>query len=443
MSSSSSSNNSDVIIIGAGVSGLSAAAELGRAGIRVLILEARNQLGGRIFTRYDATHTPIELGAEFIHGRPPEILTLLHGAGLQPEEVAGEDWCFRNGQLCECDFFPRVDQLLEKLDDRRPDESFSAFLDRCDSDCADEETRRWALGYVRGFHAADPALISVHSLVKGMRADEKIEGERAFRIPQGYESLIKILQQRTAASSVSIRLETVVEQVNWRAGSVQVSARDGHGVAEFEVPRALVTVPLGVLQAGTVAFSPALPERKQRALNHLAMGHVLRITLRFRERFWDKLRAPKHGRETLSDLRFLFSQEARFPTWWTGLGRLPILTGWSPMLDSQELSGKGEGYVLGAALHTLSTILNVPESELEQMLESAAWHDWQTDPFTRGAYSYVKVGGDTAQTDLAAPMQETLFFAGEATDVSGYTGTVHGAIASGRRAAEEIVRSAG
>ena len=98
--------------------------------------------------------------------------------------------------------------------------------------------------------------------------------------------------------------------------------------------------------------------------------------------------------------------------------------------------------MLGSALHVLSKLLKIGESELEQLLEFVSWHDWQTDPFSCGAYSYVKKGGDTAQRDFSAPVENTLFFAGEATDVSGHTGTVHGAIASGRRAAQEILRSA-
>jgi monoamine oxidase len=81
------------------------------------------------------------------------------------------------------------------------------------------------------------------------------------------------------------------------------------------------------------------------------------------------------------------------------------------------------------------------EQQIEDLTESAAYHDWQTDPFARGAYSYVKAGGDSAQAGLAAPLEQTLFFAGEATDVSGYHGTVHGAIASGHRAAQEILDS--
>lgn len=433
-------------MIGAGVAGLAAAAELGRAGVQSLVLEARDRIGGRIFTRRDPVfNAPIELGAEFVHGRPPEIWNLLTPSGMQPDEMTGKDWCFRNGELCACDFFSRVDKVLEKLDDTGLDESFSEFLKRCGPDCADEDTKRWTLGYITGFHAADPELISVHSLVKGIRADEQIDGERAFRFPQGYEFLVELLRKDLSETS-SVQMNSIVESIEWRPGRVAIQVRQENGSARLEAPQGLITVPLGVLQAaegdGAIRFTPELPDGKQNALKHLAMGSALRVTLRFRERFWDDLRSPSDPQGTLSDLRFLFSQESWFPTWWTTVPRkLPIITGWAPASHAVQLSREDDWSVVGTALHALGNLLRVPEKELESLLEGALWHDWQSDPFSRGAYSYVKKGGGTAQHNLAAPLQNTLFFAGEATDVSGHTGTVHGAIGSGRRAAQEILRT--
>jgi monoamine oxidase len=91
------------------------------------------------------------------------------------------------------------------------------------------------------------------------------------------------------------------------------------------------------------------------------------------------------------------------------------------------------------ALRTLATLLHIGSEQLAQLLDAAYFHDWQTDPFSRGAYSYGAVGSDDAQQTLATPVENTLFFAGEATDATGHNGTVHGAIASGRRAAREIL----
>jgi protoporphyrinogen oxidase len=126
--------NSDpaVIIIGAGVAGLAAACQLGRAGVTVQIIEARDRIGGRVLTHIDSVcNCPIELGAEFIHGKSPEIWDLLGKAKTEITEVQGEAWGLEDGRLKPCGFWDEVDEILEKMDDSKPDESFAEFLDRC------------------------------------------------------------------------------------------------------------------------------------------------------------------------------------------------------------------------------------------------------------------------------------------------------------------------
>jgi monoamine oxidase len=443
------SDNPDVIILGAGAAGLSAAVELAQAGLRVTILEARDRLGGRIFTKHDRVcDAPVELGAEFIHGRPPEIWTVLRKHHIRAREVKGEQWYVRESKLCKCDFFSKVQKILEKLDDHGPDESFLDFLERCcpENDPESREAKAWARRYVTGFHAADPALISVHSLVQGLRADEKIDGDRPFRMTGGYQTLIEIFHRQLDQAHVLIEMNTRAQSVRWDQVEVQVAAVDeANEVFTFTAPRVLVTLPLGVLQAnaddhGALRFIPDLPPAKLQALDQLAMGKVIRLSLRFRHRFWEKLHTTKS--KTLSRLQFLLSQEDWFPTWWTALPeKWPIITGWAPFHCGERLSGQSEAFVVEKALGTLEKLLRIDKRELESLLEASYIHDWQTDPFSRGAYSYVKVGGDRAQSVLAAPVNTNLFFAGEATDVSGHHGTVHGAIASGKRAAAEILKT--
>jgi monoamine oxidase len=142
----------------------------------------------------------------------------------------------------------------------------------------------------------------------------------------------------------------------------------------------------------------------------------------------------------MDGMSFLFSHDKSFPTWWTTLTeKLPFLVGWAPFRAAEALAGKDKSFVIEQSLNTLHRLLGVSVQELEGLLEHAYFHDWQTDPFSRGAYSYGKVGGDGMSEALARPIDNTLFFAGEATDVSGHNGTVHGAIASGNRAAAEIL----
>ena len=439
----------DVIVIGAGAAGLAAAAELGHAGLSVTILEARDRIGGRMFTQRDPVcQVPIELGAEFIHGLPPEIWEPLQAGNISIKEVIGEPWCFRKGRLCTCDSFSEVDDILKQMDATSPDESFLSFLKRCcdtKSNPEKREARERALAYVTGFNAADPDRVGVHWLAQGMRAEGEIDGDRAFRSRNGYEDLREIFRGELAQTGVITQAETVVDSVEWSPDRAEVSARGVSESRKFETARVLVTVPLGVLKAGAgdegaVQFTPALPRAKLEALEKLEMGKVIRVTLRFRNRFWDAISAPGDQRKTLSQMGFLFSQDDWYPTWWTTMPeKLPIITGWAPFRCADQLSGKSRSFVIDRCLQTLSSLLNIGLDELTRLLDAAYFHDWQSDPFSRGAYSYGTVGADGAQEALASPLENTLFFAGEATDTSGHNGTVHGAIASGRRAAKEII----
>jgi monoamine oxidase len=385
----------------------------------------------------------VELGAEFIHGKPPQIWDLARQLGIEPTELVGENWCFVEGQLRSCDFFEQVDEILGKIDTSAPDESFLSFLERCCPGRDQEMAKSWATGYISGFHGADPARISLHSVASASKADEEIEAERAFRLPQGYQTLIKHFGDSLASAHVEISLNTVVQEVRCSRGRVNVTAQKLNQRAEYRASRVLITLPLPVLQAksepGSVCFVPALPAAKQNALARLAMGKVVRLVLRFRTRFWDDMCAPRSSK-SFASLRFLFSREEWFPTWWTTLpDKLPLLVAWAPFQEAERLSGQSQAFVAERALRALARVFRVDLHQLESLLEKVYWHDWEQDPFSRGAYSYVMVGGDSAQRDLGAPVDGTLFFAGEATDVTGHNGTVHGALASADRAVREIL----
>lgn len=427
---------------------MAAAVDLARAGVSVTILEARNRVGGRMFTQRDPVcQTPIEFGAEFIHGLPPEIWEPLQAGNVKIEEVSGEPWCFQKGRLCGCDFFSEVDDILKKMDDGSADESFLSFLKRCcdpKNDPKKQAAYERALAYVTGFNAADPDRVGVHWLVKGMRAEEQIEGDRAFRAANGYQDLLDIFCGALDRAGVNIHTDIVVNSVRWSQSRAEIEAHRIGESQKFEAERLLVTIPLGVMKApsdgeGAVRFDPTLPRTKLDALTKLEMGKVIRVTLRFKHRFWDTIAAPGKNRKNLSDMGFLFSDDEWLPTWWTTMPRkLPIITGWAPFRCAERLSGRSESFVADRCLQTLAKLLNVTTEQIASLFETAYFHDWQNDPFSRGAYSYGAVGSDGAQEALGRPIENTLFFAGEATDTTGNNGTVHGAIASGRRAAKEI-----
>jgi monoamine oxidase len=219
----------------------------------------------------------------------------------------------------------------------------------------------------------------------------------------------------------------------------------------------LITLPLGVLQhsieslttsvsghlfeneSAAVRFIPELPEEKQAAIRGVEMGDVVRIVLRFRERFWETLSSTRG--ESFEDLGFIHYPEVPLPTWWSLLHiRAPILVGWSGGANAERLlkAELSEDELLNEALKSLQIIFGLSESKLHNLLVSSHMHDWKSDPFARGAYAYLPVDGLKAQQTLARSLANVLFFAGEAMSV-GHIGTVHGAIESGQRAAQEIL----
>jgi monoamine oxidase len=406
-----------VIIIGAGVAGLAAARRLVHAGKDVTILEARNRIGGRVDTvRNPLFPIPLERGAEFVHGQPPELQEGIDARDLVLGNMEGADnWCFKDGALERCnDFWSQWETVAEAILEERSgrDRSFREFLS--DHPEFDEETRKNAISYVEGFNAAQAERIGLEYLRLSLKASKEVGGDTPSRILSGYDTIVNWLASQ--ASGAKILLNTLVEEVRWREGYVQING--------FEAEHAIITLPLGVLQAETVRFFPDVPE-KRTAVQQLIMGQVTKIILSFRSAFW-----KERGVENLG---FLLSRELSPGAWWTTYPvDIPILVGWAAGRAAERAS-------LGGTIDALSRCLKMSRKTLEAELRAAIVADWQRDPFSLGAYSYAPVGAITAPAVLAAPIANTLFFAGEATNFRGHSGTVHGAIASGYRAADEVL----
>lgn len=428
---------SDVVIVGGGVSGLQAAARLCAAGLKITLLEARECLGGRIRTlRMPGAETPIELGAEFVHGRPPEILSIADAAGMGLREVSGEPWFSDQGRLEPAGkSFEQIERVMQKMaQPRERDRSFREFLEECFP--VESEAREDALRYVEGFHAARPERISVRGLVEGEAASAEIEGDRHFWATRGYDALVRYLHAQLRERA-EVCLGTVVQEIRWRKGQVEIRAIRGGEPQAFPAPRALITLPLAVLQAepgtaGAVRFDPELSDKRE-PLRRLEMGAALRVTFRFRFRFWEELQGGR-----LRGMSFLFSRDPDVPTWWAKLDSRQ-LTGWAGGPRGARMAELSQAEFAQRALSSLAKLLGVERERVESLVESAHTHNWVTDPYCLGGYSYVAVGGEDAPRQLAAPLADTLFFAGEATESTGHLSTVNGAMASGTRAANEIL----
>jgi monoamine oxidase len=420
----------DVIVIGAGIAGLAAARTVAEAGLRVLLIEARDRVGGRIHTvPADAGELPIELGAEFIHGLPPELIRLADEAGLTRFELQGDPRCFQPehgaDRLGPCGNQREVDQLFDDLAHLPPpqvDLSFGEFL--AQRQLTPQAAAR-ATNYVEGFNAADADRISIRALEKQQAAEDAISGDRVFRVVEGYARIPEFLLRRFLDAGGEWIPSTPVRTITWKPGRVEVAATD----RVFQAAAAIITVPLGVLQARSVAFAPQ-PVQILAAADRLAMGTAARVVYEFDPGFWSRF-------TSLQGVRFIFAPDAVPPTWWTTHPRKDsMLTGW---IGGRKAINLNMTNLPETGLATLARILGSDAPGVRKHLVRWHQHDWQTDPNSLGAYTYVPRGAIQASDELSVPVEATLFFAGEHSDTSGHWGTVHGALRSGYRAAEQLL----
>ena len=426
----------DVIVLGAGIAGLAAARVLAESGQQVTIVDAQDRVGGRILSQHSGDES-IELGAEFVHGKPPELWRLIQEAHLETYELNGKQFCWQKGTLSECsDEFNQDFQWLEALKDwDEEDCSFSDYLVR-----ADVPKHSWQrlIGYVEGFNAADHRVIGVASLGMQQKAEDAVEGDCLFRLRLGYAQLPEFLAQKLQQAGDKISLNTRIEAVHWKRGSVDVHCQTAGQSRVLQADAAIVTLPLGVLQHGDVQFSPE-PSKTMHAVGRMRMGHVWRTVFLFRERFWATLKDHPLC-EQLRKLSFLFSFESMPPTWWTQFPEDSRgLTAWAGGPRAESMSKQSVDKLQFDAYKSLAEIFGQDVSAIRSMLIDSRSHDWQNDPYARGAYSYVPAGALDAPAQISEPVQNTLFFAGEHTDTTGHWGTVHGALRSGLRVADQVL----
>jgi monoamine oxidase len=429
----------DVIVIGAGAAGLAAAAELSAHGRSVCILEARDRVGGRIFTVHEpALKIPLELGAEFIHGRSPTTLSWLAKAGDITADASQTRWEFRSGKLQPSDrAFEEMKQGLQRLGRPRKDLPFDEFLRRARGKLS-PRLRSFARALVEGFDAADSTRVSTLEIL------DEWHGQSAADAPTsrplgGYVKVVDALLAALDTQLVQLRLGATVRTVRWGRHSVAVEGSTLGKSFSVQGKGAIVTLPLAILQRSEEAsdgirFSPQLATKKK-ALAGLGVSSVVKVVLRFRTAFWERL---DNGR--YRNAAFFHHSAGAFPTFWSMLPvRSPVLIAWAGGPNALRLAGLSESKVVESAIASLETIFG-RRARTREHLQNAYFHDWQTDPFACGAYSYVIAGATNPRDALARPIQSTLFFAGEATDAE-ESSTVAGALRSGERAARQALRA--
>ena len=412
----------NVIIIGGGIAGLAAAANL-RTG-SVTLLEAKERLGGRVYTRHAADGV-VELGAEFLHGQDPALFHLIRNAHLGTELVSDQNRVFDKGQFKSVDVWNTFSELTERIDLRSKDSSFLEFINQQE---LDEQTHRTMIAFAEGFNAARADKLSAHGLRKAEYSAEQMEGAKQMRLREGYTALVDFLVSAAQKNGATLLRGVTVQRIDWRKGGVHVQAIRGDQPEEYMADAAIVTLPLGVLKARSVTFHPSLPE-KEEAINGLEFGQVRKITLEFKRPWWPE-----------PDFGFIHALDEQIPTWWSHPAK-PMITGWAGGPKAAALSQHNSAQIEELALEILARVFSKKADGLRVELNSSYSVDWATDPHVRGAYSYIPVGGIYLPKQLGAAVDNTLFFAGEATAQDAQMGTVFGALNSGLRVAREVSTS--
>lgn len=413
-----------IIIVGGGSAGLMAACELA-SGYKIIILEASENLGGRIRTVVgDNFSMPVELGAEFVHGKLPVTLDLLDKASLKYYPVEGKMYYLNKGQLNKENYGDKYwSELLNRMKELKNDMPLSNFLEQYFSDDKYEGLRNSARGFAEGFDLADVSKVSTKSLFGEWSHEEDVQ----FRIDGGYRHLIMYLESECKRNGCEIYTNCVVKKINWKNNEVDVETADG---SVFKANKIIVTVPLHILQsqekdADYIEFSPSIDTHIQAAKN-IGFGAVIKIILEFDEAFWQTEK---------KNVGFIFTSE-KVPTWWTQLPyENAILTGWLGSSKALQFKHASQQEIVKSALESLSSAFNISFDALHKKLLSHVITDWSTVEHICGGYSYNTIYSVDAKKILNQPVNNTVYFAGEALYEGISEGTVEAALISGKNVA--------
>jgi monoamine oxidase len=419
---------SSILVIGAGAAGLFTARELQHDGYDVSIAEARNRVGGRIFSIREGFSKTVEAGAEFVHGFQPITNRLLSECGAKTKPLTGKWISVSNGQWRPLEQFDEQwEELIEAMDGLENDEDLNTFLSRRFSGNAYASLRQSVRKFVEGYDAADCSRVSVFAL----RDEWKEQDDDAqFHIEGGYDVVVDFLRKDFESKGGKLFLDTEVVSIEWTAELVRATTRSGR---TLEAAKAVITVPMSLLQRNMIRFSPALPYGED-VFAAMGIGAVIKFVFEFKTPFWEQ-------HPMANDLAFVIS-DADVPTWWTQAGReFPLLTGWLGGPSAAVPQKKEELFI--RAVRSLSYIFGLTTDEVLSSIATWRIEDWQSDRFAGGAYAYPTVESSRARSIITTPVEQTLYFAGEALYDGPAMGTVEAAFSSGQAVVNLITKKQG
>lgn len=417
-----------VIIIGAGVAGLEAAKKLSAAGVKFInILEANNRWGGRVKTLTGFADFPVELGAEEIHGEKSDFKKMFDKQGKTLiDSYDSEDYFFYKGNLItgtnisnDSDF-KKAQKIADEISEYAGGD-VSVLQHIISNNITQPELVAYLNAILGNENGTDISKISM----KGLALNDNLwsAGEKNFVAQNA--SIYEVLASNYINQLSLINYEKQVNSINYSGEQIEVKTT---GNETFLADKVIVTVPISVLKKNIILFSPALPQNKLNAIQQIGFDSGMKIIIKFSQRFWAEDTGSIYG-------------EGYVPEFWTtGLnkGTNNVLTAFVMGDKATYLSSLGNNAIQEVLMQLNAMYGN---NVATNNYQSHFIMDWSKEPFIEGAYSFPQVGTSGAFLNLSLPVNDKLYFAGEATHSGGHNATVHGAIETGQRVAEEIINS--
>jgi monoamine oxidase len=424
-----STNDERILVIGAGLAGLAAARQLKDHGYDVFVIEARDRIGGRIWTSTKWPDMPLDLGASWIHGMIGNPITELakeakatlvntsYDRNIIYDTDGKELSDAKSEQLAQLQ--QQFEQAMRRAQEADRDVSIQSVVDRLLRELnASDETKHMLNFLICGSIEHEYAGSVRNMSAQWYDSSDGFDGEDAL-FPGGYHQIVKRL-----ATGLDIRIKQIVQRIDWSGAEVRVVTDK----AEFQADRVIVTLPLGVLKANRVEFQPKLPAATIEAITRLDMGTLNKCYLLFPKIFW-----PEH----VDWIEYIPERNGEWVEWvsFARTSKLPVLLGLHAADEGRKIEKRTDAEIVASGMDTLRTIFgqDIPQPVDHQITR------WSSDPFALGSYSYYPLGSHPdLRQQLAKPIDGKLYFAGEATE-SDHFATAHGAYLSGLRAADEIM----